>query len=204
MTNNLPILYSFRRCPYAIRSRLALIYSNIKCELREVDLKNKPKELLNISPKATVPVLVCPDGTIIDESIDIIHYALKQNDPDGWALQQPELSDIIIKRNDIEFTDILRKYKYHERYSDSQEVYLKQAEKIFITWLEKQLEQNYYVTGSKISIADIAIFPFIRQFAKADQQIFDNSNYVCIKRWLQNFTDNPILHIAMKKNTKFV
>ncbi|MBT4989796.1 MAG: glutathione S-transferase [Rickettsiales bacterium] len=187
-----------------MRARIALIYSGIKCELCEVDLKNKPKELLQISPKATVPVLLLPDGIIIDESIDIIRYALKQNDPDGWASQNTEAANKIIIKNDIEFTPILRKYKYHTRYSDSQEVYLTQAENIFIIWLETQLEQTNYVTGNKISIADIAIFPFIRQFIKADQTRFDNSKYVHIRRWFQYWTDNPIFDIAMRKHSKYV
>lgn len=204
MNEILPILYSFRRCPYAIRSRLALIYSGVKCELFEVDLRNKPKALLDLSPKATVPVLLLPCGKVIEESIDIMHYALKQNDPDGWTAQGLGVIDAIIKKNDIEFTPALRKYKYYERYEGSKDVYLKQAEDIFIIWLERQLQQAHYVSGNRISLADIAIVPFVRQFAKADQGWFDNSCYVGIKRWLQDLTDSAIFNVAMEKHSTFL
>ena len=201
MKESLPILYSFRRCPYAMRARFALVYSGIKCELREVDLKNKPQELLEISPKGTVPVLLLPDNTIIEESMDIINYALKHNDPDQWLCKDLKLLDDIVTRMDNKFISVLRKYKYYSRHPEqSKEYYLKQAEEQFIIWLEEKLRRSAYITGEKISNVDIVIFPFIRQFSLVDQEWFDNSKYNHIKQWLQSFINNPIYDIVMQKH----
>lgn len=187
MSKKLPILYSFRRCPYAMRARMALHYSGINCQLREVSLKNKPDALINISPKATVPVMQFADGTIIDESLDIIHYAIDQNDPEGIANVSGELQvqiDKMIASNDSEFALLLRKYKYFERYpEDSQESYRNQIETRFLTKYEQMLDGNEYLFGKK-SIADIAILPFIRQFAYVDEEWFWNSPYKNLINWL--------------------
>lgn len=197
----LPLLYSFRRCPYAMRARFALVYSGIACHLREVHLKHKPPSLLDISPKGTVPVLVLPDGTVIDESLDIIAYALTYHDPDGLATQAPKEAAALIARNDNEFTPILRRYKYHERYlQESKEDYLKQAETLFIEPLEERLARHAYLTGNAISVADVAIFPFIRQFAMAGQGWFDRCPYAHLRRWLQGFLDHPLFERIMVKH----
>lgn len=202
MQEHLPILYSFRRCPYAMRARFALAYSGFKCELREVDLKNKPQELIDISPKATVPVLLLSDGTLIEESMDIINYALKYNDPDNWSYIDSEFFDYIVKKNDHEFVPALQKYKYHDRHPEqSKEYYLKQSENVFLIWLEEKLKKSTYLAGDQISSADIAIFPFVRQFVMSDQLWFDNSEYNNIRRWLQIFLNNPIYTIIMKKHS---
>ena len=200
---NAPILYSFRRCPYAMRARFALAYSGIICYLREVDLKHKPQAMLDISPKGTVPVLQLPDGSIIDESLEIIHYALSQNDPNGWsdvsADKQAEI-DRLIKKNDTEFTPLLRKYKYFERYPESlQQDYRQEIEALFLRDLEKRLGQHAYIAGEHISTADIAIFPYIRQFAYADEEWFFTSGYTYIIKWLQGFLDDPLFDIVMRK-----
>lgn len=203
MSNNYQILYSFRRCPYAMRARFALAYSNIKCEVREVDLKNKPSELLEISPKGTVPVLLLRGGEIIDESVDIINYAININDPDGWSNFDCDDIKSIIDKNDNEFAPSLRKYKYHDRYEESQGFYLKKAEEAFLIFLEEQLQKNPYVLGSAMSIADVAIFPFIRQFAMVNQAWFDQSSYINIKRWLDIFLNNPIYAKIMEKHSPY-
>ena len=133
---SLPILYSFRRCPYAMRARMALHYSNINCILREVDLKNKPSAMLEISPKGTVPVLQLPDGRLIEESLEIIYYSLDQNDPEGLNNLSSETTlkaRHLIEKNDMEFVGILRKYKYFERYPENTQVsYRNQAEELFL------------------------------------------------------------------------
>jgi glutathione S-transferase len=204
MHGKLPILYSFRRCPYAMRARFSLAYSGLQYELREVDLKNKPQELLEVSPKGTVPVLLFSDGTIIEESMDIIHYALKYNDPDNWFCQNSAILDYIVNKNDNEFVPVLRKYKYHERYpNQSKEYYLKQAEDLFIVWLEETLSGSNYLVNNQISSADIALFPFVRQFVMADQIWFNNSKYNNIRRWLESFISHPLYNIIMKKHLPY-
>lgn len=202
MPASLPILYSFRRCPYAMRARLALAYSGIKCELREVDLKNKPQELRDISPKATVPALLLPDGRVIEQSLDIIHYALACNDTDGWLYPDKAQVAALIQKNDTEFVMVMHKYKYYERYPEaSKAVYLKQTEEVFISWLEEILHSSSYIMGQKISIADIAIFPFIRQWALADEEQFECSPYVHIRKWLGSITNTALYERVMGKHT---
>ena len=133
----LPVLYSFRRCPYAMRARLAIQVADIQVELREVVLKNKPAELLAASPKGTVPVLVLPDGQVVDESRDIMLWALEQNDPQNW-LQNSSLANQLIDANDVEFKPNLDGYKYADRYPESAEFYRQQAE-VFLQRLEHGL-----------------------------------------------------------------
>lgn len=195
MSQELPILYSFRRCPYAMRARMALHYSEINCELREVSLKNKPDALINISPKATVPVMHLPDGTIIDESLDIIHYAISQNDPEGISNVSKNLQeqiDELIAINDSEFASLLRKYKYFEKHpEESQESYRKKIEANFLTKYEMMLDSNKFLFGKK-SIADIAILPFIRQFAFVDEEWFFNSPYKNLINWLNMALESDV------------
>jgi glutathione S-transferase len=175
MSQELPILYSLRRCPYAMRARIALHYSEINCELREVSLKNKTDALINISLKATVPVMHLSDGTIIDESLDIIYYAISQNDPEGISDVSKNLQeqiDKLIASNDSEFASLLRKYRYFKKYpEESKESYRKKIEVNFLIKYEKMLEGNNFLFGNN-SIADIAILPFICQFAFVDEEWF--------------------------------
>lgn len=173
MSNNLPILYSFVRCPYAMRVRLAMLEARINCIMREVDIKNKPKDrsATNI-PKRTVPVLLLTSGKIIDESLDIIHYAL--NKDKHLSIQNcPEKEQLSIKAlidsNDIEFVKLLRPYKYPERYPDLSQAACKQEiQDKFLNKYEQMLKDKPFLFGLK-SIADIAIFPFIRQFFLVDR-----------------------------------
>ena len=165
--DNLPILYSFRRCPYAMRARMALIYSGIECILREVDLKAKPEHMLKASPKGTVPVLILANGDIIDESMDIINFALNKHDPIGVLEQEKNhLHDIeeLISNNDESFTPLLRQYKYFEKHPASpKEETLKKIEANFLSHFEDMLSKSRFLINDKISKADIALFPFIRQ-----------------------------------------
>ena len=196
----MPILYTFRRCPYAIRARIALFYAGILTDDREVDLKNKPLELLQLSPKATVPVLVLESGQIIDQSVNIIKWALSQSDPDKWVSKELEKeSDELIYINDYQFKPILDNYKYSSRIVSSDPInYRKQGEK-YLHQLNLLLTQHQYLLADNITIADIAIFPFIRQFYMVDKKWFMESDYTCLINWLNQFLDSELFSRVMVK-----
>jgi glutathione S-transferase len=197
----LPVLYSFIRCPYAIRARMVLLYADISYELREVSLKNKPPEMLAISPKGTTPVLQLGDGRILEESLDIMDWALGQNDPKGWRQfpqEQLELSKTLIALNDSEFKQILDRYKYYVRFSEPQSTYRSQAEP-FIQILNQLLQTHQFLLGDRPSVADVAIFPFIRQFAHVDLQWFDNSPNQALVTWLNFYKSSPLFLSVMSK-----
>lgn len=184
-----PVFYSFRRCPYAMRARLALQVASQSVELREVILKNKPTELLQVSAKATVPVLVLNDGRVIDESRDIMLWALAQYDPQDWLAQKSGLYDeaiTLIEQNDFDFKPNLDGYKYADRYPESAEYYRQQGEP-FLRLLEYRLTQHVYLMSDQISLADMAVFPFVRQFAHVDIHWFNQSPYKKLQQWLSNF-----------------
>ena len=202
-----PILYSFRRCPYAMRARLAISISEVEVEMREVILSDKPKELLDCSPKATVPVLQLADKTVIDESLDIMFWALNQFDSENWLV----VNDIdkletkkLISFNDSEFKQHLDKYKYASRFPEMKmEAYRKQGED-FINELEGRLNKTKYLIGESVSLADIAIFPFVRQFAYVDIEWFDSSKYTKLKIWLRTFLNSSLFESIMKKHPVWV
>ncbi|MCK4865614.1 MAG: glutathione S-transferase [Gammaproteobacteria bacterium] len=198
----LPILYSFRRCPYAIRARLAIKVSNIQVEIREVLLKDKPEEMLSISPKGTVPVLELPDGSVIEESRDIMSWALTQHDPENWSLPdnvKQEKAERLIDFNDSEFKQALDHYKYSDRYPEqAMENYRQQGED-FLQQLEGKLTKNDYLMGKHVSYTDMAIFPFIRQFAYVDKGWFDQTRYINLQKWLEKLLDTTLFHNVMKK-----
>ncbi len=198
----LPILYTFIRCPYAIRARFALKYAGLSCFLREIDLKNKAAELLRISPKGTVPVLQLPDGEIIDESLKIILWALGQNDPQGLlklSEEESKKSAEIIEFNDRIFVKNIHKYKYSNLYSNES---FEENKKIIYNEfykLESFLVVNKFLVSNKMSIADIAIFPFIRQVAQVDQEEFEKLGYKNLQKWLGYFLSHPLFELIMKK-----
>lgn len=197
----LPILYSFRRCPYAIRARMALFYAGIEVELREILLRDKPMDMLRVSQKGTVPVLILPDGNVLDESCVIMHWALDQSDPDQWyfSAKSAEL-DEIIQNNDGLFKESLDHYKYSDRYPEhTMEYYRAQAE-IFLISLEQKLTATQYLLGPKISLADVAIFPFVRQFSLVDKAWFDASPYPKLRRWLAYFLSVEFFLAVMQKH----
>ena len=190
---NTAIIYSFRRCPYAMRARLALKYSGIKAELREVDLNNPPDALVAISSNAAVPVLHLPDGSVLDESWDIVQWAARQNDPDLWLGENEQHlieSDMLLETNDYSFKQNLDHYKYADRYPEhSMEYYREQGEE-FLQELEERLAVTRYLLSDSVSVADIAIFPFIRQFAMVDKIWFDQSPYPKLQQWLNGFIES--------------
>jgi len=198
MLTELPILYSFRRCPYAIRARMALSYSAITVNLREVLLRNKPQAMLVTSPKGTVPILILTDGTVMDESIDIMRWALTRNDPDKWLLHNHQ-ANTLITTNDFEFKTYLDHYKYADRHpAYGAEHYRTQGER-FLQQLEQHLNQATYLLGEKLSIADIAIFPFIRQFSLVDKHWFDQSPYPKLQQWLAHLLQSNLFTQVMQK-----
>ena len=198
LTANYPILYSFRRCPYAIRARLAIAASAIKVELREIELRNKPEQLLTISTKGTVPVLHLADNTVIDESLEIMFWALAQNDPFNW-LEPIRLSSCseLIEYNDGKFKYFLDRYKYADRYPDHTILYYRERAEQFLGMLEKQLRQTQYLCSNQFSFADAAILPFVRQFAAVDPHWFQNSPYKAVHQWLQIFLNSELFESVM-------
>ena len=198
----LPILYSFRRCPYAIRARMAVRYAGVEVELREVLLKDKPEAMLSVSSKGTVPVLVLSDGQVLDESYDVMRWALNQQDLDQWRSDQLETEiDELIRLNDGEFKTHLDHYKYFDRFPmQSMEHYRSQAEK-FLAVLEEKLTTQKYLLSESISLADVAIFPFVRQFAFVDKDWFDNSSYPKLKCWLNSFLNSALFLAVMEKHS---
>jgi len=202
----LPILYSFRRCPYAIRARMALRYSGIQVALREVILADKPNEMLLSSPKGTVPVLILDDGTVIDESRDIMSWAICQNDPDCWAGGNGEnwqQAQPLIEINDNAFKQSLDRYKYADRFPEYPASHYRQQAEDFIQQLESRLSGQPFLLGQNISVADIAIFPFIRQFAFVDKNWFDQSEYTAVQMWLKGLLELALFTDIMVKEAQW-
>lgn len=199
MNTSLPLLYSFRRCPYAMRARLGIVFAEQAVELREIVLRNKPAHMLEISPKGTVPVLQLANGQVIEESIEILEWALNQNDPQGLLQADLIQADKLIQQNDNEFKYWLDRYKYFERYPEkSQLEYQQQGEK-FLQVLEGLLTQNTYLLGDNISKADIAIVPFVRQFAHVNRDTFAALPYPKVQQWLADWLEHPNFLAMMKK-----
>jgi len=197
-----PILYSFRRCPYAMRARLtlSLCLPNHALQLREVVLKNKPEAMLAASPKGTVPVLVLENGDVIDESLDIMHYALRiSGQESGLYIEEKQAEiDELIQENDGDFKWALDRYKYADRYEESEQFYREHGE-AFLNKLEARLNDHAYLMGENATLADLAIFPFVRQFAHVNKQWFDNSEYQVLNQWLDNWLESELFLSIMKK-----
>ncbi|MBZ0067181.1 MAG: glutathione S-transferase [Thiobacillus sp.] len=199
----LPILYSFRRCPYAIRARLALHVSGITHELREVSLRSKPACLLTASPKGSVPVLVLPDGQVIDESWDIMLWALQQHDPENWLGSQNRYLDQatrLISINDHSFKIALDRYKYADRHPEHPQAFYRNQGETFLQQLEDRLQASACLLGPDLSIADAAIFPFIRQFAGVDPEWFDRSPYPKLRDWTKALCHSGRFADIMRKH----
>jgi glutathione S-transferase len=183
-----------------MRARLAIVAAQFEVELREVELRNKPESLLLVSPKGTVPVLVLDNGQVLDESLDIMSWALQQNDSEHW-LKTAWLIDArtLIQWNDGDFKYYLDRYKYADRYPDFSALeYRRQAER-FLAELEQHLHQNAYLCGNHFSLADAAILPFIRQFAAVDSVWFESAPYPFIQQWLNEFVAGNRFIAAMTK-----
>ena len=195
-----PRLYTYRRCPYAIRSRLALHQASIDYESIEISLKDKSSEFLALSPKGTVPVLVDVNGEVIEESLEIMLWALNQNDPACWLLNDENTSRTLIDENDLNFKKNLDRYKYADRFPEHSKEYYRSQCEIFLNLLNDKLQTNHYLMVERITFADVAIFPFIRQFALVDEDWFLNSKYQELKKWLNDFKNTEMFQEVMKKN----
>lgn len=202
MTSSLPILYSFRRCPYAIRARMAIKYSGQTVELREVILREMPVSMLEASPKGTVPVLVLPDGRVIEESLEVMHWALAIRDDDQWLSENNKLqaeANLLIEENDTGFKSNLDHYKYADRYPEHTVDYYRTECERFLKQLDMCLADNHYLLSDHISIADIGLFPFIRQFSLVDKGWFDASPYQQLQQWLDDFLQSDSFAAVMQK-----
>lgn len=179
-----------------MRARMAIVSSGVQVILREVSLGDKPQSLLDISPKATVPVLLTVDNKVIDESLDIMLWALRQADPNAWL---KDINYALIKNNDGTFKHWLDRYKYADRYPEhTQQYYREQGEQTFIL-LEQALADSAFLSGDTMTLTDIAIFPFIRQFISVEQDWFEQTPYRKTKQWLNYLLASELFQITMHK-----
>jgi len=193
------ILYSFRRCPYAMRSRMSLYKAGLIVELREIELKNKPEQMLKASPKGTVPILMLPDGTVIDESINIMKWALGKNDPDGWLNADEAEMSYLIERNDNNFKHALDRYKYPGRYPDEDCTGARGVCAEILNDLNNRLKKHQQILSNNIAMADIALFPFVRQCAFVDKEWFNNLPIPYLQKWLQEHLEATLFKAIMMK-----
>ncbi|MFJ1298730.1 glutathione S-transferase [Pseudomonadota bacterium AL_CKDN230030165-1A_HGKHYDSX7] len=207
----LPILYSFRRCPYAMRARMALLMAGEACELREVVLRDKPSALLAASPKGTVPVLVLPDGQVLKQSLDIMHWTLARHDPESWlaadpaepvapdeaALPGPGMA--WITRCDGDFKYHLDRYKYAGRYPGADAMTHRQHAAGFVRALDAALRVAPWLGGTRARLADFAVMPFVRQYAHTDPAWFDAQPWSAARAWLDTLTQAPLFVAALRK-----
>ncbi|AHC36266.1 MULTISPECIES: glutathione S-transferase [Pseudomonas] len=192
------LLYSFRRCPYAMRARLALGYSGVPVRIIEVSLKAKPAEMLALSPKGTVPVLSV-DAQVIDESLAIMQWALAQHDPEDWLLQGDPAVLALIAENDQVFKHHLNRYKYAERYPEQPMEAHRAEGEVFLQKLEGLLAHRAYLLADHPSLADMALLPFVRQFAHVDREWFAGTPYSGLQRWLDTLLQSPLFIGVMAK-----
>ena len=199
----LPILYSFRRCPYAMRARLALAVSEQAVEHREIELRNRPPELYEASAKGTVPVLILPDGRVIDESLDVMLWALEGNDPLGWLPRSDEERREmmgVIATNDGEFKHSLDRYKYANRTPDADPLEHRERASLVLRDLDARLSRSTFLFRETASLADMAVAPFVRQFAFADREWFDGEPWPKLRGWLDEFIASPLFVRVMAKH----
>ena len=202
----LPILYSFRRCPYAMRARLAIAVSGQQCELREILLRDKAVEFLETSPKGTVPVLVDTDGTVLEESVDLMDWALGKHDPENWL--QPETGTLeemkaLVEESDGPFKTALDRYKYANRYEGADALEEREKASAFLRRLDARLANSEFLFGSRMSYADAGIVTFVRQFANVDREWFDAQDWLNLIRWLEAFLESELFAAIMEKYPKW-
>ncbi|CDS55213.1 Glutathione S-transferase domain protein [Polaromonas sp. CG9_12] len=205
----LPVLYSFRRCPYAMRARLAIAASGLRCIVREVVLRSKPADLVAASSKATVPVLVLPGGRVIEQSLEIMLWALSLNDPHDWLAANRETRtamQALIGSNDGNFKQHLDRYKYPNRYqhehTDDEQAFAKAHRADAGSWLrelQSRLNRHPWLLGDAASLADMAILPFVRQFAHTDLAWFNAQPWPHLKAWLLDWESGPLFQQVMEK-----
>jgi glutathione S-transferase len=198
-----PILYSYRRCPYAIRARLAIKVSGVRVALREVVLRNKPAALLHASAKATVPVLQLPDGHVLEQSLEIMRWALEQHDPQRWLrLQDQEDALSLIALNDGPFKQALDRYKYASRHSERpMHAWRDEAVELMLAPLNTRLADRLFLLRDTPSLVDMAIAPFIRQFAAVDPRWFDTAPLEPLRTWMDRIVSSQLFDSVMLRFT---
>lgn len=189
-----------------MRARLAVYVSGVPCELREIVLRDKAPEMLAVSPKGTVPVVVTTDGTVIEESLDVMLWALERHDPEGWL--EPEEGDVdemleLIAATERDFKPALDQYKYAAKGDDAARLAGRDRGADFLQGLEGTLSRKRYLFGDKAALADFAVFPFVRQFANVDRGWFDQGPWPALRRWLTEFLDSARFAAVMKKYPKW-
>ena len=196
-----PYLFSYRRCPYAMRARMALVESNIEFDIYEISLRNKPNEMLAISAKGTVPILKF-NKLVLDESIEIMKWAYqnsKSNNSLSLETKDKKIADELIQLNDGKFKEYLDCYKYFERYPKKSKAEHRESCYFFLEILEKRLENTTFLVNNKRTFVDLSIFPFIRQFMNVDKIWFDNSKYKNTKKWLGSLIQSDLFEKIMIK-----
>ncbi|MBV8035251.1 glutathione S-transferase [Roseateles sp.] len=199
----LPRLYTFRRCPYAMRARMALLQAGRAFEAVEVSLRDKPASLLALSPKATVPVLQLPDGSVIEESWDIMRWALAAPDAQGWwaRAQSPANLDLV-RRNDGDFKHHLDRWKYPQRHASeafTPEAHRDRALDVLLRALDARLQSVPFLGGSAPCATDLAVMPFVRQFAAVDPEWFATLDLPSVRSWLNGWLVSPLFAACMYK-----
>ena len=208
MISNLkyPILYTFRRCPYAMRARFAIRSSKIMVEVREIKLKEKPSEFLKSSPKGTVPVLITKSGEVLEESLDIINWALNMKDSHKWLskgrLKKDEIKNLL-DDFEIKFKNNLDKYKYPNRFSGVDRYLHRDKNLCFLEKLNSYLKNNKSLNSQHLTLLDYAIFPFVRQFRNVDKDWFDKLNFSLLNNWINHIIDSEEFSSIMKKYKKW-
>ncbi|QBZ82326.1 glutathione S-transferase-like protein [Hydrogenovibrio crunogenus] len=212
MSESHPVLYSYRRCPYAMRARMGLYLSGVQVEQREIEFWDKPASMLTASPKGTVPVLVLQDDSVVEESFDIMLWALSQRDTYQWLDSKGDLpseQSALVEQCDEEFKPHLDHYKYADRFPEKSAKHYRAQGERFLQHLEDQLQENThqagdrYLFGAKVSLADIAIFPFIRQFAHVDKEWFAAASYPALRQWLIQLMESNYFKAIMKNRPKW-
>lgn len=196
-----PLLYTYRRCPYAMRARMALLQASVGFDAYEVVLRDKPREMLEMSPKGTVPVLVLPDGLVIDESLDIMRWAFEGGNQEGWWQRSDTPANrALIALNDGRFKQQLDLYKYPQRAAGTDPTFHRdEALSCLLEVLERQLTISPYLGGREPCATDLALFPFVRQFRAVDPGWFDALPLKATQQWLQGWLQSELFEACMKK-----
>ncbi len=196
----LPILYSFRRCPFAIRARMAIFIADVKVEIREVNLSDKPLDMLALYSRGTVPLLQLSTGEIIEESLEIMTWALGKHDPARWLGDHNGVSRALVAENDSTFKQHLDRYKYWQRHPEQTQLQARREAELFVMNLEHLLDGSEYFFGNSANLADIAIFPFIRQFSAVDPAWFETAPYPHLRSWLNRLLTDNVFMKSMQRN----
>ena len=199
----LPLLYSYRRCPYAMRARLAMLQANRRFQTFEIVMRDKPAALLALSPKGTVPVLHLPDGGVLEESLDIMRWALESPDLEGWwSRAQTDDNLALLRTNDGDFKRLLDRYKYPDRYPEDgqpREAVRAQAVAALLPPLEARFQAQRYLGGATPCATDLAIFPFVRQFAAVEPDWFAAQPMPALQAWLGGWLGSRLFEVCMTK-----